>query len=74
MIQEKFQVTWNPSLKSTLRTCGFLSFEKGEACQSILIILELTWSNKDRLYCETSFYLKNLKFTCLENFLSFFRI
>ena len=57
-----------------LKPTGFLSFEKGEACQSILIILELTWSNKDRLYCETSFYLKNLKFTCLEKFLSLFRI
>ena len=39
MIQEKFQVTWKPSLKPTLRTCGFLSFEKGEACQSMLIML-----------------------------------
>ena len=39
MIQEKFQVTSKPSLKLTLRTYGFLSFEKGEACQSILIML-----------------------------------
>ena len=35
-----FQGTWMPaSLKLTLQTCGFLSFEKDKACQSILIIL-----------------------------------
>ena len=73
-IQEKFQVTWKPWLKTDFANLRFLSFEKGEVCQSILIVLELTWSNKDRLYCETSFYLKNLKFTCLEKFLSLFRI
>ena len=31
-IQEKFPVTWKPSIKPTLQTCGFLSFEKGEGC------------------------------------------
>ena len=33
------QVTWKPSLKPTLGTCGFVSFENGESCQSILIML-----------------------------------
>ena len=35
-----FQETWKPaSLKLTLQTCGFFSFEKDKACQSILIVL-----------------------------------
>ena len=35
-----FQDTWKPaSLKLTLQTCSFFSFEKDKACQSILIIL-----------------------------------
>ena len=35
-----FQGTWKPaSLKLTLQTCGFFSFEKDKACQSILIVL-----------------------------------
>ena len=63
-----------PILKADFANLRFLELWEGEACQSILIILEFTWSNKDRLYCETSFYLKNLKFTCLEKFLSLFRI
>ena len=70
-IQEKFQVTWKPSLKPTLRTRGFLSFEKGEACQSILIILELTWSNKDRLYEKLHFTWRNENLFVLTYFLAY---
>ena len=66
MIQEKFQVTWQPSLKPTLQTCGFLSFEKSEACQAILNpnyvewenSPKLTWSKKDRLCVKLSFTLR----------------
>ena len=43
-----------------LRFCGFLSFEKGETCQSILILLrgKITWSKKESVVCEALFYLK----------------
>ena len=40
--------------------CGFLSFEKGETGQSILILLrgKITWSKKESVVCEALFYLK----------------
>ena len=43
-----------------LRFCGFLSFEKGETCQSILILLrgKMTSSKKESVVCEALFYLK----------------
>ena len=45
-----------------LRFCGFLTFEKGETCQSILILLrgrgKITWSKKESVMCEALFYLK----------------
>ena len=43
-----------------LRFCSFLSFEKGETCQSILILLrgKITWSKKESVVCEALFYLK----------------
>ena len=43
-----------------LRFCGFLSFEKGGTCQSILILLrgKITWSKKESVVCEALFYLK----------------
>ena len=34
--------------------------------------LKLTWSKKEAVAYEASFYLKNLKFICLEIFLSYF--
>ena len=34
--------------------------------------LKLTWSKKESVVCEALFYLKYLKFTCLEIFLSLF--
>ena len=80
MIQEKFQVTWKPFLKLTLPSCGFLSFEKDKACQSILIILcekialKITWSKKESLMCAALFYLKYLKFIFLEIFLLLFML
>ena len=43
-----------------LRFYGFLSFEKGETCQSILILLrgKITCSKKESVVCEDLFYLK----------------
>ena len=60
------------------RTCGFLSFEKGEACQSLLIMLrgKIGLSKpevKKIVVYEAFFDLKNLKFICIEIFLSLFR-
>ena len=42
------------------RFCGFLSFEKGQTCQSILIMLlgKITRSKKESVVCEALFYLK----------------
>ena len=34
--------------------------------------LKLTWSKKESVVCEALFYLKYLKFTCLEIFLRLF--
>ena len=39
MIQESFKWLENHPLKTDLPNLRFLSFEKGEACQSILIML-----------------------------------
>ena len=66
-------------LKTDLANLRFLSFEKGEACQSILIILrgKLGLSKpevKRKVVCEAFFYFKNLQFTCLEIFLSLLRL
>ena len=37
--------------------------------------LKLTWSKKETVVCEASFYFKNLKFTLLKYFsLSLFRL
>ena len=43
-----------------LRFCGFSSFEKGETCQSILILLrgKIASSKKESVVCEAIFYLK----------------
>ena len=43
-----------------LRFCGFLSFQKGETCQSILILLrgKIASSKKESVVCEALFYLK----------------
>ena len=65
-------------LKTDLAHLQFLSFEKGEVCQSNLIMLRgkigLSKPEVKKIACVWSFfYLKNLKFTCLEIFLSLFR-
>ena len=36
--------------------------------------LKSTWSGKESVVCKALFYLKELKFTCLEIFLSLFRL
>ena len=43
-----------------LRFRGFLSFEKGETCQSIFILLrgKIAWSKKESVVCEALFHLK----------------
>ena len=69
--RKSFKWLESHGLKPTLRTCGFLSFEKGEACQSILIILELTWSNKDRLYVKLHFTWRNENLLVLKYFLAY---
>ena len=62
-------------LKTDLANLWFLSFEKGEACQSILIMLRgKIGLSKPEVVCEAFFYLKHLKFSCLEMFLSLFRL
>ena len=66
-------------LKTDLANLRFLSFEKGEACQSIFILsrrgkiglLKVIKTGRVRSFF---FYLKNLKFSCLELFLSVFML
>ena len=60
-------------LKTDLANLRFLSFEKGEACQSVFVMLR---EKKGLSVPEVKsfFFLKNLKFTCLEIFLSLFRL
>jgi len=62
MIQESFKQLENHPMTNLadLQFCGFLSFEKGETCQSILSLLrgKITSSKKESVVCEALFYLK----------------
>ena len=78
MIQESFDL--KTILKTDIVNLRFLSFEKGKACQSILIMLHGKTGlskpeiKKGKVVCEAFFHWKNLKFICLEIFLSLFRL
>ena len=61
-------------LKTDLANLRLLRFEKGEACQSILIMLGGKIGLSKPEVSEAFFFLKNLKFTCLDIFLSLFRL
>ena len=72
-------MTLETILKTNLANVRFLSIEKGEACQSILIMFRgkigLSKPEEKRwVVCAAFFYLKDLKFTCREIFLSLFRL
>ena len=66
-------------LKTDLANLRFLSFEKGEAKQSIIIMLrgQIGLSKPEVIkigWVRSFLYLRDLKFTCLEIFLSLFRL
>ena len=59
--------------KTDLANLRFLSFEKSMSINLNYVAWE-NRLNKKIVVCESFFFLKNLKFTCLEIFLSLFRL
>ena len=56
-------------LKTDLANLRFLKLCKRRIMlRGKIALLKLTLSEKETVVCEASFYLKNLKFTCLERF------